>query len=243
MFKWIIECRKHQLVGLGLLVWSVVILGMYLGIDNMIIEIVWVFSVILLSAAALTYCAVILFQFVALKDTLLQLSNSTERAKTYLKIIPLSVGLLVISLVMLSGYLFTDLTSHGTASEYLLTYGAKIVSILSFVSLVWLCAKATNFVSRFKTGIFVALLIIAIIVYVVISWNLYGLTEDNWYVASQSQFGEFPVYFNVLPVMIVDPSMNFTQMTAISTGLNLIPVVLFMCLSYLQRNKTIKAVQ
>ncbi|WP_017585391.1 hypothetical protein [Nocardiopsis ganjiahuensis] len=227
MLEWKVEARKHaRFFGFSLLVVCSV-LAAHLALDNTVTEVLWVFAVILTSAAAAAYVAAHLFHHVALDgDLLFHMSTQSAVKKFALKTVPLFLGFCLVGCVTLFGYLNGD-GSDGTAGFLLYAYGSKIASFGAFVVTVWVLARLVTRLRGLSTQILVSgVLFVAFVgLQVYGHWTWHSLSGLNWSVGSSTEFLGLPMHANVLAVVVGDGGTEITPAMAGSFVVNTVTVV------------------
>lgn len=227
MLEWKVEARKHaRFFGFSLLVVCSVLVA-HLALDNTVTEVLWVFAVILASAAAAAYVAAHLFNHVALDgDLLFHMSTQSAAKKFTLKTIPLFLGFSLVGCVTLFGYLNGG-DSGDTPGFLLYAYGSKIVSFGAFVVTVWVLARLVARLRGLSTQILVfGMLFVAFVgLQVYGHWTWHSLSGQDWSVGSSTEFLGLPMHANVLAVVVGDGGSEITSAMVGSLVVNTVTVL------------------
>ncbi|WP_127843087.1 hypothetical protein [Actinomyces wuliandei] len=218
------EARKH----LGFFSVCAVVLATTLLLRELldsyrsVTEVVWVFAVILVSAATTFYVGAHVFVFLVLKgDVLLQLSTRSPLRKLLVKTLPLAAGFCATGLITLLTYA-TTWPEQGRAGAVAYAVCAKLVSCAALVSLAWLLGLA----AAGRRGFYLRLLVYAggLVVLVGLQaaavWSTAGLEGTGWTVGASTSYTGYPVYYGPLGVCLGTP------FTTDSTGPYVLSLVL-----------------
>ncbi|OKL46230.1 hypothetical protein [Boudabousia marimammalium] len=227
MAEWAVEFRKHTVFMTVTLILLGAALVTHAWSHNSIADVVWIFSVILLSSAWAIYSCGQVFSYAALKgDTLLQLSTLTPLKKMLLKIIPLFTGYTLIGMGTLSGYLWGGSQSaHLSLSQAIGAMGVKILSVAALIAWGWVLARSVRNIRWFGLQLTVYgfgwILVIALPIITLISAAHTSI--DSWFIGVSDAYNGLPLYVTAIPVIIENPPIGAT---AITLSFNVVAIII-----------------
>lgn len=231
MHAWVVEIRKHlRVFGAALTLVAAVVLARAI-ITTTVTEVAWVFGVMLTSFAISGYAAADLYRYVALRhDLLLHMSTRPPSTKLLLKICTLGGGVYAVFVVSQMSALLAPGVTPSNPAALAYVFGAKLVSLLSFLLLVVAGSAAARRAVRATTA---QIALLSVLVAIVVGlqlwlvWSVGGLSGQDWSVGVSNDYLGLPLYANVLPVTTgeaADGHIHSSMTTALV--LNLVMVVL-----------------
>ena len=237
------EARKHFgfFLACASILFGIFVLRELVDSYKSVLDVIWVFAVVLVSSGATFYVSAQIFMFLVLKrDTLLHLSTHSTLRKFFVKTASLSFGFITVGLVSLLAS--TTMWPKDDRLTKAVAYAvcAKLVSSITLVSMAWVLGAVTahfrGFYSRLLTyaGGFAVLIGSQIAVL----WRVADLGGTTWMLGGSTSFAGYPVYCGPLAISIGTPfSFKLTEPYVLGLGLNLIWIVLGLFVILLQSRR------
>lgn len=237
------EARKHFgfFLTCASILLGIFVLREYMDSYKSVLDVIWVFAVVLVSSGATFYVSAQIFMFLVLKrDTLLHLSTHSQLRKFIVKTSSLSLGFIMVGLVSLLASTTTWPEDDKLTKAVAYAVGAKLLSGIVLVSLTWVLGAVTahfrGFYSRLLTyaGGFAVLIGSQIAVL----WRVADLGGTTWMIGGSTSFAGYPVYCGPLAISIGTPfSFKLTEPYVLGLGLNMIWIVLGLFVILLQSRR------
>ncbi|QKD80267.1 hypothetical protein [Actinomyces marmotae] len=225
------EARKHAIFFLACVSFLLCAFLLKECLDSYetILSVVWVFSVVLISAGTAFYVGAQIFAFLVLKgDPLLQLSTHSPLRKFLVKTLPLALGFATVGLVSVLASTTTWPKEDVTARAFAYLLAAKLVSSVAWISMAWIIGLATARLGGLYPRLFAYMGGLATMTGLQIAalWNLASLGAAQWAVGGSTGFAGYPTYCGVLGISLDVPlTLNATGPYLLGIGLNAVWII------------------
>ena len=237
------EARKHFgfFLTCASILLGIFVLREYMDSYKSVLDVIWVFAVVLVSSGA-TFCvSAQIFMFLVLKrDTLLHLSTHSQLRKFIIKTSSLSLGFIMVGIVSLLASTTTWPEDDKLTKAVAYAVGAKLLSGIVLVSLTWVLGVAAAHFKGFyaRLLIFMGGLTLLIGSHIAFLWRAAKMTGTTWAIGGSTSFAGYPVYCGPLAISIGTPfSFSSKGPYVIGIALNLVWVLLGLLFILLQSHR------